>query len=333
MKTLALAGVALLLVSLFAAPAQSQDVQSVSLPSLSWALEFSAPGFAVTRNEIQQDGRRYFLAENKQIGITVSVFLEAAHSKPGPDECKRSLEQRVTKFSSLTTGGLKGVAYRQSGDALVLEYMLPEVDGVPVNQKNLFACIPRDDAYIDFHISKVHFHEADRAQFDAILQSIHFVAHQASAVPSGNSMALLQEGASYFQAHQFAEAVGPLQKALDIEKVSPSLDKRFFRVLVDLLTISYAESHNLRAAEGTANYGISKDPDYPIYYYNLACSAAEKNDVPNTKKLLKMAMDRRTNLLQGESLPDARTDDSFQKLLQDPGFKAYLDNLYSANPT
>src|SRR5579871_87589 len=162
MKTISFASIALLFISLSAAPTRSQDIQSVSLPSLPWALEFSAPGFNTTRNEIQQDGRRYFLADNKQSGVTVSVFLEAAHSKPGPDECKRSLEQKVTKNSSLTTGGLRGVTYRQSGDMQILEYTLPEVDGVPLNQRNLFACIPRDDAYIDFHISKVRFRDADQ---------------------------------------------------------------------------------------------------------------------------------------------------------------------------
>jgi hypothetical protein len=44
---------------------------------------------------------------------------------------------------------------------------------------------------------------------------------------------------------------------------------------------------------------------------------------------LKLAYDRRGNVLPGESLADARTDDSFRKLMQRKDFRDFANKLYS----
>ena len=118
-------------------------------------------------NEIQKDGRRYFLAENPKTHLVVSVFLETVKGPVQLDECKRSLEEKVKRNSSFSDSPLKGLAYRQSGDTQILEFTMSEVDGVPANQKSVFGCIPKDDTFADIHISKIYFKEADRQAVDA----------------------------------------------------------------------------------------------------------------------------------------------------------------------
>ena len=44
---------------------------------------------------------------------------------------------------------------------------------------------------------------------------------------------------------------------------------------------------------------------------------------------LKLAYDRRANVLEGETLADARTDDSFQKFMQRKDFRDFANKLYS----
>src|SRR5712672_2397590 len=165
----------------FVAPANTlaQDVAAVAkfsvwLPSKSWALELPAPGFVVKANEVQADGRRYFLAENEKTRLIISVFLELMKAPAQPSECKRSLEDKVKRDSSLSLNGLKGVAYGEADGMETVEFSMAEVNGVPVNQKNILACLIKDDVFVDVHISKVFFKEADKPEFDALLQSISF---------------------------------------------------------------------------------------------------------------------------------------------------------------
>jgi tetratricopeptide (TPR) repeat protein len=315
--------------------AQAQDApgsakSEVWLPGKAWALELDDVGFTTRANEIQPDGRRYFLAENTKTRAVVSVYMEAAKGAVQPGECKRSLAEKEKRNASLAAGSLKGVTYRESGEMQILEFTLPELDGSPTNQKNIFGCLIKDDVFIDIHISKIFFKAADQPIFDGLLQSFHFVPREASAiaVPSGNSLILFQEGSRYFIAHQYREAIRPYQKALEIEKSTPTLDKNLWRVLIDNLSIAYGITHDLTSAREALTYGVSKDPDYPLFYYNLACVAAEKGDLPDTENYMKLAFERRENLIPGESFPDARVDDSFQKLLLQKEFRQFLNSLY-----
>jgi tetratricopeptide (TPR) repeat protein len=335
MKTRLIVVLSLLLLSASMTCGQGADAPekfSVWLPALPWALELDAAGFRMRANEIQKDGRRYFLAENPKAHIFVSVFLEAPKGPVQPDECKRSLEDKVKRNSSFSDSPLKGVAYRQSGEMQILEFNLSEVDGVPTNQKNIFACIPKDDAFVDIHISKIFFKEADRPAFDTLLNSFHAVPREVSNIPTpvGNSTQLFQEGSRYFVAGQFREAIPPYQKALELEKSTPLLGKTYWRVLIDNLGMAYGITGDLADAKSTLTYGVSKDPDYPLFYYNLACVAAEKGDVHDTEKFLRLGFDRRNNVIQGETFPDARTDDSFQKLMLQDEFRQFANSLYGA---
>ena len=300
------------------------------LPGKAWALQLDSAGFTTRDNEIQPDGRRYFLAENVRTRIVVSVFLEAAKAPVQPEDCKHSLEEKAKSNAALASAKLKGVTYGASGDFQILEFTLPQLDGVPKNQKNIFGCLIKEDVIVDIHISKLFFRSSDQPLFDALLQSIHFVPRDAAdtAVPAGNSMLLFQQGSRYFIAHQYREAIGPYRQAFEIEKVTPTLNKNLWRVLVDNLSIAYGITGDVAYARETLNYGVSKDPDYPLFYYNLACAAAEKGALSDTEKYLRLAFDRRANTIPGETFPDARVDDSFQKLLLQKDFRQFLNTLY-----
>lgn len=333
MKTLLSLLVCLIFLSNGAARSQEApagDKFDVWLPGKPWALELDGAGFTAKSNEIKPDGRRYFLAENAKTRMIVSVFLEAAKAPAQPGECKRTLEEKAKRNSSLASDGLKGVAYRENGEMQVLEFTLPEVDGQPTNQKNIFGCLIKDDVFVDIHISKVFSRASDKPLFDALVQSIHFVPKESSAEPAvtGNSMQLFQEGSRYFIAHQYRESIAPYQKAFEIEKSTPTLEKNLWRVLLDNLSIAYGITGDLTSAREVLTYGVSKDPDYPLFYYNLACVTAEKGDLPDTENYMKLAFERRENVIPGETFPDARVDDSFQKLLLQKEFRQFLHSLY-----
>lgn len=310
------------------APATSD----IWLPGKAWALELDGAGFTTRDNEIQPDGGRYFLAENTKSHILVSVLLEAAKAPAQPEECQHSLEEKAKSNATLASAKLKGIDYRTSGELRILEFTLPQFDGVPKNQKNIFGCLIKDDVLVDIHISKLFFRTSDQPLFDVLLQSIRIVTREAAdtAVPVGNSMLLFREGSRYFIAHQYREAIGPYRQALEIEKITPTLDKNLWRVLVDNLSIAYGITGDATHAREALNYGVSKDPDYPMFYYNLACVAAGRGGLSETEKYLTLAFERRANTIPGEAFPDARVDDSFQKFLLQKEFRQFLNSLYGS---
>src|SRR5262249_23171112 len=168
--------------------AHSQETPSMAnfnvwLPGKAWALDFDGTGFTAQANEIQPDGRRYFLAENPKTRSVVSVYLEASKGPARPAECKRSLEEKLKHNAELSWGSLRNVARRESGEMQILEFTLPELDGVPTNQKNVLGCLTKDDVFVDIHISKVFYKPADQSTFDALLASFHFVPMEVSDAP------------------------------------------------------------------------------------------------------------------------------------------------------
>jgi tetratricopeptide (TPR) repeat protein len=323
---------------------QGASQNSIWLPARPWALEMQAPGFSIQTNVIQSDGRRYFLAENATSKMVASVYLEAMSNAPAAGECQRSLHDKEARFSPISTQGLKDVVYSQKDGMDVLEYLLPDAKGAAVQQHNVFACLIKDNVFVDIHLSKALYKSADKPSFDELLASFRFVdkapapatvaasAPIANGAPAGNSMQLFRKGSFYFISQQYKESISPYQQALDLEKANPSLEKKLWYVLVDNLAVAYGITGDLAHSQQVIEYGISKDPNYPMFYYNLACVAGEKGDASAAEANLKLAYDRRANVLPGESLADARSDDSFQKLMQRPDFRAFVNKLYSTQP-
>lgn len=124
---------------------------------------------------------------------------------------------------------------------------------------------------------------------------------------------LVGEGSSYYLKHDFKAAIGPYQRALDLEKQKRTLDKTLWKVLVDNLGMAYGITGNLDKAKETFEYGISEDPDYPLFYYNMACTYGEKKDMDKAIEYLKLAFDRQENMIPGEEMPDPATDSSFER--------------------
>ena len=138
---------------------------------------------------------------------------------------------------------------------------------------------------------------------------------------------LMREGSSYYLKHDFERAIGPYQEALDLEKENRTLDKTLWKVLVDNLGMAYGITGDLDKAKETFKYGISKDPDYPMFYYNMACTYGEKEDMDKAIEYLKLAFDRRKNMIPGEKMPNPGTDSSFERFMKDETFKAALREL------
>ena len=138
---------------------------------------------------------------------------------------------------------------------------------------------------------------------------------------------LLEQGSRFFLQGDFKQAIGPYQKALDREKANRTLGESLWRVMVDNLGMAYGISGDLKKAKETFEYGLSKDPKYPMFHYNMACTYAEVNDVDQTIVYLKKAFENKENMIKGEKFPDPWKDDSFQRFMNNDKFVNALKEM------
>lgn len=318
--------------SALAQQAPSPAPLSVSFPHKSWAFQINSPGFAVETEGAKSDGREYLLANNSKTGMVLSVTLEKSPGRADPKSCPDYLRTRMKSVASLDP---KDVKTSQVGGMSVVEYIIPGPNGMQLEQKNFVACTAKEDVYLDIHLSKVKFQPSDERSFIEVLKQTQFADLATAAAPSApagtTTMDLFREGSKRFQMQDFSGAIAPYQQALDRERAKRQLSKTLWYVLVDNLGMAYGISGDLDHAEETFQYGVSQDSDYPIFYYNLACTYAGRNNKEKTMDYLKMAFARKANVIPGEEMPDPGKDDSFRDFMKDPEFSKLAASLYLPN--
>ena len=141
------------------------------------------------------------------------------------------------------------------------------------------------------------------------------------------TLRLMQTGSRSYLQHDFKSAIPPYQAALDLEKNERTLEQNFWRVLVDNLGMAYGITGDLKKAKETFEYGLSKDPKYPMFHYNLACTYAEMEDADNAIQYLRSAFENKQNMIKGERFPNPWTDDSFQRFMNNEKFVSALKEI------
>jgi hypothetical protein len=188
---------------------------SVSLPGKPWALQVDVQGFNVKIDETKPDGKKYLVAENTGTGVTLSITMEQVPGTATLDDCWKVLRERNKANAELNARDIKE---SQMGDMAISEFILMAPGGIPLHQKNVFGCLAKEDLYADIHLSKVEYTPKDQPLFTSILEAVHVKDGNAQAGSQATSASYLAEGSRYFLNGQFAKAIGPYQKALDLEK-------------------------------------------------------------------------------------------------------------------
>ncbi len=200
---------------------------SISLPDKTWAVEVQAEGFILDTDQSAPGGKRRIMASDEARGITISVQLEQVNHEPTLDECRQSQRDRVKAFTGKLE--MRDIKYWDDGKMAFVEYLVPEYQGKPVRQNNLFACFSKEDVFVDIHISKKLFEPKDEVMLSATMGTV-YVANQKAGTASGSgsdSMDLFRKGSLLYNQRHLREAIEPYQKALDLEKKDPKLEKNF----------------------------------------------------------------------------------------------------------
>jgi tetratricopeptide (TPR) repeat protein len=257
------------------------------------------------------EGRR-ILANNDKTRVILSVFLTPAQ---GPMDSKGLREYSWARVKKMPFKK-ETVKKYEAGEWAFLEYFIKDVkDFKGINQKNVFAYLVKGDTWIDYHLSKVSYKPADEKFFKNFINSVKVLEPF-----SPSSMENFQFGSYFYLKKKFMKAIVYYEQALAQEKQNPLLGKNLGRVLIDNLGMAYGLTGNLEMSKRTFEYGISKDPTFPMYYYNLACTYAELNNLESAIQNLKIAARYRSNMIPGEEWPDPFQDSSFKRFLNNKKF-------------
>jgi tetratricopeptide (TPR) repeat protein len=332
----------LILLSPLAQSAYSQQPEGSSVrlavPKAPWTMFISGAALVLNRQEINPDGSRgYFMLVDEKAEMFASLYIEPVN------KCKTSKECRdmVWKLGNPGWQNPQNVRLSEIGEISTLELLVPEYQGRPIRQQNVYAEFVVDGYWVDLHLSKALYQDQDRGLFERMVKSVRFEPKKGDVAddrrsqpgPDGRiakeTMQLVAQASAAYLKRDYKKAIQLYSKVLDLEAKQATLDKNIWRVAVDNLGMSYGISGDNKKAKEVFEYGLSKDGAYPMFYYNLACAHAEMNDLDNAIKNLRLAFNYKANVIPGEQMPDPAGDNSFARFLSNPRFRKLLEEISS----
>jgi hypothetical protein len=154
-------------------PGGSGATFTVALPGKDWAVTLELPGFLLERLDTRPDGATaMMMARNDQTDMTVFAYITKEPKSRSVDECKRHY-WGLTASSPFRKDDVHEVT---KGEMIAVHFVIPELQGRDIHQKNVIGYLYRDGACVDVHVSKGAYDQpADDPRFSAILDSVRIV--------------------------------------------------------------------------------------------------------------------------------------------------------------
>ena len=309
----------------------STGVARIAVPDVKGVLELNV-GPTTWKTTLQNDGKLIRLdAAPRADRVQVTAFLWQVGFAANPADCKneaaRTMNQTQVKRAN--------VQESTSGQMARVEYMIPEYNGAPVNQKNVDAYLGARDLCAGVHVAKLLFVPSDQKLLDDVLNSVRLLPDE-SASPQDKpgqdqvlqgSKSYLFDGTMAYLNKDFATAAAQLQQALDLEKQKRTIGRDDFRALIDNLAVSYRFIQNPEKSKEVLDYGLTQDPDYPLFHYDMACYYGEKGNMNQALDELRRAYQNRANLSPSDRMADPLQDSCFGKFLRNKKFVSAVQQM------
>jgi len=325
MKSLTLLTLVLLIAPAFGQQPGASKAR-ISIPGVTGVLEIDV-GPTTWDARVRSDGKETELqALNRPDNLRITAFLQQVKFPASPEKCRAEWWPMTEKSARMKREDLRQSV--RDGIAIV-EFIIPEFRGNRIRQKSVHAYLGSRDLCAEVHLSKDQSAPEDQRLFDEVLGTARLLPDESVAMgrTANPKDQYLAEGSRLYLARSYAAAAERYQRALDLEKQDRTLNKSLFRVLIDNLGMSYGVTGKLSNARETFEYGITQDPEYPLFYYLLACTYGEMGKMDESLEELRLAYKYKTNVIPGESLPDPLKDDSFRKFVKDKKFVAAVREL------
>ena len=290
----------------------AHNLLTFSLPDQPAAMQMDILHLKTEKNVLTPDG-----TARKVLARGGGWILSSNISPAQPRLDARGLRDYARNGLSKGPDTPQQVRTYELGPVAILEYRIETFQGKNLSQRNVFAYLVSGDQWFDVHISKAPYDPGDEKFMNSMLHSIKLIEHY-----QPDTRVEFGYGSFFYMYENWARASQHYEMALEIERRQKqrALSPGEWRVLVDNLGTAYGLAHQLERAKATFQFGITQDPAYPMFHYNLACTYAELNDLDSALGDLKSAFAYRQNGIPGEGMPDPAKDSSFERFLGDARF-------------
>lgn len=303
----------------------------ISIPGVKGVLEVNA-GPTRVKTSVESDRKLARLdAMPRTDRLQVTAFLWQVGFSATADSCKDELWRSTMNQVQEKRENLQ---QNSTGQIARVEYMIPEYNGAPVQQKNVHEYLGSRDLCAEVRVSKILFRPEDQKLFDDVLNSARLLPDEGgdSQQPTDNklfegSKSYLFDGTMAYLDKDFPTASQQLQQALDMEKQKRTLKREDFRVLVDNLANSYRFTQNPAKSKEVLDYGLAQDSGYPIFHYDLACYWGGQGNMEKALSELHLAYDNKGNLGTSDALADPLQDSCFGKFLKNKKFTSAVQQM------
>jgi hypothetical protein len=323
-----LAFTALLLIAVIPAPAQTPADDphfTLALPPHPGQLQWQADGFKIIESSGKPNGGEIGIRasnESKKINFLAFLFVVSGQTALTGAKCRDGsmgqVKNQATGFKSLATSE---IAHPEGLPVELVSYSTQGQNGKPLYSVRGFVAsgpVCGDlELYSDQPIG------ADDPEVKNIFQSYRFDSNYQLQFKDFFVYAELLYGQQMFK------AAAPLfEQALSLLKNDEKDAATMRRVVTDQAGMAYGISGDTAKSRSIYLAAIAKDPDYPNYYYSLACADAQDKHFADAKTHLQQAFARKANVLPGETLPDPSKDDSFLPYKDNQEFWAFIQTLH-----
>jgi len=327
MKKSTIATICLLMVAASAAAqnaSKNGDSFTLALPTHSGKLSWTAEGFTVTQSSAKPNSGEIGVRANDKSGqfnLLGFLFLFPEQAPMSSAKCRDGVMDPLKKSNpAVTVAGASQMSRPDGPPIELVGYVVPGRDGKPIYSMRGF--VAEGDICGDLEIYGNDATVISDPNLKKIWESYGL---DPKYVPQFNDIFIYAQ--VLYKTDQYQAAAPIFEQAL--AKIPQSGDEKTLRrVITDQAGMAYGIAGNVPKARAMFEAAIAKDPDYPMYYYNLACADAEEKKLNDARAHLQQAFARKANMVQGETLPDPTKDDSFLPYRNDKAFWAFLETLH-----
>jgi hypothetical protein len=303
------------------APNEAAQSLTFALPGHPGLLHIDAPNFVITELSAKSNGSEFGIrAKDKTITQAEALGFLFLTNPPQPT----AIACRDWMLASEKAGGIKDRKILKTYEAVtasavpvaLVDYEQTKAPPSAHFVRRFF--VAQGDLCLDLAVTAENTILADAKD---LYQTLSFDPNRPP-----DFFAKFRYATVLYDHHAYAAAAPIYEGALTLVDSVPD-STQWRRVTTDQASMSYGIAGDLKHSRALNEAAILKDPDYPLYYYNLACADAEGGDAATARTHLEQAYARRANALKGETLPDASKDDSILKLEANKDFWAFVQSL------
>jgi tetratricopeptide (TPR) repeat protein len=310
--------------SAFAQETTNEAIFRLALPASRGQLSWRADGYTIVESSAKANGREVGLRGKDQSGrLTFLGFLFRV-DEPAPissANCRDDVLALEKKSNpTLKIASTSEIDSKNRPLVTVVSYMSNDRSGKTWYVARGFVASGDICGDLEFYSNTLV--NADDPTLKQIFETYQL---DSEYVPQFKDVFLYGE---ILYKHEMYKAAAPIfEQALSMLPDDNS-QETMRRVTIDQAGMAYGISGDFAKARAIFNAAIAKDPEYPMYYYNLACADAEQNDLVQARVHLQQAFDRKQNVLLGEALPNPAKDDSFLPHRTNKEFWRFVESLH-----